>query len=322
MAHIRRTLMVLMAMSVALLASAGIPAVPASAQELKEIKIGFQKAGIFPAVKQRQTLELALKPRGISVKWVEFAFGPPLLEALNTGNVDFGYTGDAPPIFAQAARGNLLYVAALPSAGKNEAIVVPEDSPIRTLADLKGKRVGFAKGSSAHNTTVAALEKAGLTYADITPIYLAPADAVAAFAGGNLDAWTIWDPYLALAEKGKVRVLASAKDVHDANAFFLANREFTGKYPEIVALLNQTFAEESKWAEAHRPDIIKSLNEATGVDAEALTRSVNRSQFLVTPVTEKIAVTQQATADRFFKLGLIPKPIVVKDIVWTWTPNS
>ncbi len=320
MAQTRRTLI---AMSVALLASAGILAAPASPQELKEVKIGFQKAGIFPAVKQRQTLELALKPRGITViKWVEFAFGPPLLEALNTGNVDFGYTGDAPPIFAQAARGNLLYVAALPSAGKNEAIVVPEDSPIKTLADLKGKRVGFAKGSSAHNTTVAALEKAGLSYADITPIYLAPADAVAAFAGGNLDAWTIWDPYLALTEKGKVRVLASAKDVHDANAFFLANREFTGKHPEIVALLNQTFALESKWADARRPDIIKSLQEATGIGAEALTRAVNRSQFLVTPVTEKIVATQQTTADRFFKLGLIPKPIVVKDIVWTWTPNS
>lgn len=319
MAQTRRTLM---AMSVALMASAGILATPVSAQELKEVKIGFQKAGIFPAVKQRQTLEAALKPRGIAVKWVEFAFGPPLLEALNTGNVDFGYTGDAPPIFAQAARGNLLYVAALPSAGKNEAIVVPEDSPIKTLADLKGKRVGFAKGSSAHNTTVAAIEKAGLSYADITPIYLAPADAVAAFAGGNLDAWTIWDPYLALAEKGKVRVLASAKDVHDANAFFLANREFTGKHPEVVALLNQTFAEESKWADAHRPEIIKSLHDATGVDAEALARAVNRSQFLVTPVTEKIAATQQTTADRFFKLGLIPKPIVIKEIIWTWTPNS
>lgn len=319
MAQTRRTLM---AMSVALLASVGILAAPAAAQELKEVKIGFQKAGIFPAVKQRQTLELALKPRGIAVKWVEFAFGPPLLEALNTGNVDYGFTGDTPPIFAQAARGNLLYVAALLSAGKNEAIVVPEDSPIKTLADLKGKRIGFAKGSSSHNTTVAALEKAGLSYADITPIHLAPADAVAAFAGGNLDAWTIWDPYLALTEKGKVRVLAWARDVHETNAFFLANREFTGKHPEIVALLNQTFAQESRWADAHRPDIIKSLNEATGVDAEALTRAVNRSQFLVTPVTEKIAATQQATADRFFKLGLIPKPIVVKDIIWTWTPNS
>lgn len=312
----------LIGLSAALLASAGLLAAPASSQELKEVKIGFQKAGIFPAVKQRQTLELALKPRGIAVKWVEFAFGPPLLEALNTGNVDFGFTGDAPPIFAQAARGNLLYVAALPSAGRGEAIVVPEDSSIKTLADLKGKRVGFAKGSSAHNTTVAALEKAGLAYIDITPIYLAPADAVAAFAGGNLDAWTIWDPYLALTEKGKVRVLAEAKDVHATNGFFLANREFTGKHPQIVALLNQTFAQEARWADAHRPEIIKSLHEATGVDAEALTRAVSRSQFLVTPVTEKIVATQQTTADRFFKLGLIPKPIVVKDIIWTWTPGS
>jgi sulfonate transport system substrate-binding protein len=309
-------------LSAALLVSAGIAASPVEAQELKEVRIGFQKAGIFPAVKQRRTLENTLKARGIEVKWVEFQFGPPILEAINTGNVDFGYTGDAPPIFAQAARANLLYVAALPSAGANEAIIVPENSPIKTLADLKGKKIGFAKGSSAHNTTVAALEKAGIAYADITPVTLGPADAVAAFAGGNLDAWTIWDPYLALAEKGKVRVIASAKDVHEANAFFLANRDFTGKHADIVALLNQTFAQESKWASEHRPEIVQSLHEATGVDSEALTRAVNRSLFLVTPVTEKVVATQQATADRFFKLGLIPKPIQVRDIVWNWTPGS
>lgn len=291
-------------------------------QPVKEIRIGFQKAGIFPAVKQRRTLEEALKPRGIDVKWVEFAFGPPLLEALNTGNVDFGFTGDAPPIFAQAATANLLYVAALPSAGANEAIVVPEASAIRTVADLKGKRVGFAKGSSAHNTTVAALEKAGLAYSDITPVYLAPADATAAFAGGSIDAWTIWDPYLALVEKGKVRVISQAKDSHDSNAFFLANRAFTTAHPELVTLLNQTFADESRWAEAHKPEIIRSLHEATGVDAEAIKRAVDRSIFRVTPVTDAVVASQQATADRFFKLGLIPKAITVKEIVWVWTPNS
>jgi sulfonate transport system substrate-binding protein len=320
MSQTRRTL--LAGIAVALLAPVAMAASPAAAQELKEVRIGFQKAGIFPAVKQRRTLEDALKPRGIEVKWVEFAFGPPLLEALNTGNIDFGYTGDAPPIFAQAARANLLYVAALPSAGANEAIIVPEQSSIKTIADLKGKKVGFAKASSAHNTTVAALEKAGLSYSDITPVYLAPADAVAAFAGGNLDAWTIWDPYLALAEKGKVRVIASAKDVHEANAFFLANRDFTGKHPDLVALLNQTFAQESKWATEHRAEIVSSLHETTGVDAEALTVAVDRSLFLVTPVTDKIIATQQATADRFFKLGLLPKPVNVKEIVWTWTPGS
>ena len=146
-------------LAVAALLTAGLAA-PAFAEPLKEVRIGFQKAGIFPAVKQRGTLEAALKPRGITVRWVEFQFGPPILEDINTGNVDFGYTGDAPPIFAQAARANLLYVAAVPSIGYNQGIVVPADSPIKTLADLKGKKVGFAKGSSAHNTTVAALEKA------------------------------------------------------------------------------------------------------------------------------------------------------------------
>jgi sulfonate transport system substrate-binding protein len=320
MSPTRRTLIAGVALG--LLGSMAIASSPVAAQQLKEVRIGFQRAGIFPAVKQRHTVEDALKPRGIEVKWVEFAFGPPLLEALNTGNIDFGYAGDAPPIFAQVARANLLYVAALPSAGNNEAIVVPADSPIKTLADLRGKKVGFAKGSSAHNATVAALEKAGLSYQDITPVYLAPADGATAFAGGSIDAWTIWDPYLALTEKGKVRVLVSAGEVHEVTAFFLANKDFTGQHPDIVALLNQTFAQESKWADLHRPEILKSLHEATSVDIEALTRAVDRSQFLVTPVTDQIVATQQATADRFLKLGLIPRPINVKEIVWSWTPGS
>ena len=320
MSPTRRTLIA--GAALALLGSMGIASSPVAAQQLKEVRIGFQRAGLFPAVKQRHTVEDALKPRGIEVKWVEFSFGPPLLEALNTGNIDFGYTGDAPPIFAQAARANLLYVAALPAAGNNEAIVVPENSPIKTLADLKGKKIGFAKGSSAHNTTVAALEKAGLSYSDITPVYLAPADGATAFAGGSIDAWTIWDPYLALTEKGKVRLLVSAKDVHESNAFFLANKDFTGQHPDIVALLNQTFAQESKWADQHREEIVKTLHEATGFDTEAVARAVERSQFLVTPVTDSIVASQQATADRFFKLSLIPKAITVKDIVWNWTPGS
>jgi sulfonate transport system substrate-binding protein len=318
MSQSRRTII---GMAAALFAT-GLAVSPVAAQQLKEVRIGFQKAGIFPIVKQRGTLEAALKSRGITVKWVEFQFGPPILEAINTGNVDFGYTGDAPPIFAQAARANLLYVAAVPSAGLNQGIVVPADSPIKTLADLKGKKVGFAKGSSAHNTTVAALEKAGLAYTDITPVTLGPADAVAAFAGGNIDAWSIWDPYLALAENGKVRVIAFSRDVQESNSFFLANKDFTSKHADIVALLNQTFNEEGKWAAEHRAEVATSLREATGVDQAATTRAVNRSEYTVTPITDKIVATQQQTADRFFKLGLIPKAVDVKEIVWKWTPGS
>ena len=129
---------------------------------LKEIRIGTQKGGFFPAVRQRHTIENAFKPLDIDIKWIDFQFGPPLLEAINVGSVDFGYVGDTPPIFAQAAGARIRYVAAVKSDGNTQAIVVPQDSPIKTLADLKGKRIAFGKGSSAHNLLVAALEKAGL----------------------------------------------------------------------------------------------------------------------------------------------------------------
>ena len=312
---------VLSGLAAAAFLTAGVVA-PASAEPLKEIRIGFQKAGIFPAVKLRGTLEKVFKDKGITVKWVEFQFGPPILEAINTGNVDFGYAGDTPPIFAQAARANLVYIAAIPSLGYNQGIVVPENSPIKTLADLKGKKVGFGKGSSANNTIVAALEKAGLTYSDITPAYLGPADAVAAFASGNIDAWSIWDPYLSLAEDKKARVIAFSKDVQESNSFFLANKEFTAAHPSIVALFNDTFAAEGKWANANRAEVAAKLHEATGVDKTATTRAVERSSYTLQPISDTIIATQQETADRFFKLGLIPKAVDVKEIVWKWTPGS
>lgn len=295
---------------------------PSAAAELKEVRIGFQKAGIFPAVKQRQTLENALKGRGLSVRWVEFQFGPPLLEALNTGNVDFGYTGDAPPIFAQAAAANLLYVAALPASGQNEALIVPENSPIRSVGDLKGKRVGVAKGSSSHNTLLALLEKAGLAFTDITPVYLAPADATAAFSGGSIDAWVIWDPYLALAEGNKARVVAWARDGHQSNGFFLANRDFTKAHADVVTQIIEIFAAEVKWGDANRAKVASTLHEATAFNQEALSRAIGRSAFSVVPLNDAIVASQQRVADRFHKLGLIPKPIVVKDIVWIWNPGS
>src|SRR5438132_13603688 len=207
-----------------LLAAFASSPVPLSAQDKPaEIRIGTQKGGFFPAVRQRQTLENAFKPLGIEIKWIDFQFGPPLLEAINVGSVDFGFVGDTPPIFAQAGGARIRYVAAVKSDGDTQAIIVPKNSPIKSLADLKGKRVAFAKGSSAHNLLVASLEKAGLAWSDITPAPLAPADATAAFAKGSVDAWSIWDPYLALAElKDNARVIAFDKDIHKPSSFYIA----------------------------------------------------------------------------------------------------
>jgi len=229
-----------------------------------EIRIGTQKGGLFPAVRQRQTLENAFRPLGIEVKWIDFQFGPPLLEAINVGSVDFGFVGDTPPIFAQAGGAKIRYAAAVKSEGDNQAIIVPKESPIKTLADLKGKRVAFAKGSSAHNLVVAALEKAGLSWSDITPAPLAPADATAAFVKGSVDAWSIWDPYLALAElKEDARVLVFDKDVHKPNAYYIASSDFVEKYPSLVAKLNTTFASEGAWANAHHEEVAKAQAEVS-----------------------------------------------------------
>lgn len=162
------------------LAGTALPLRRARASEPGVLRIGYQKNGILAVAREQAAIEAALKPQGVTVRWVEFSFGPPLLEALNLGAIDFGQTGDTPPIFAQAAGANLVYAAAQPNGGSGSAILLPKGSSVATLADLKGKRVAFAKGSSAHNFTVAALEKAGLSYRDITPVLLAPADGAAA----------------------------------------------------------------------------------------------------------------------------------------------
>jgi sulfonate transport system substrate-binding protein len=286
-------------------------------QPLKEFRIGFQKAGLPVITRQQQLIEKELQPQGIAVKWVEFTAGPPLLEALNAGGVDVGWTGDAPPIFAQAAGANLVYVAALPSNGAGEAILVKPDSPIRSVADLKGKKIGVTKGSSAHNLTVAALERAGVAFSDVTPVYLSPADAAAAFASDKIDAWTIWDPFFAIAEtRHKPRVLTTSKDELAVNTYFLANKTFANANPQVVLKSVAALEQSARWSDTNRAEVARSLAEVTGVEITAQTIAANRAVFGVLPITEDIIRNQQATADRFFKLGLIPRAIVVKDAVW------
>ena len=236
-----------------------------------EVRIGFQKgSAILVLAKKRQVIEQRLKPLGIAVKWVEFQFGPPLLEALGAGAVDIGVVGDTPPIFAQAAKANLVYVASSPSS--QSAILVPEGSPIRKVEDLKGKKVAIAKGSSSHNLTVQALAKHGLSFKDIEPVYLAPADAVAAFSTGRVDAWTIWDPYFAIAEtKHKARVLTTSEEPGlDSNSFYLANRDFATRHPDVLKASLEELSAVTKWAGDNRDQLARISSEATGERTEYL----------------------------------------------------
>lgn len=298
-------------------AALAAPVLPLSAAASGLLRIGYQKNGILVVAKQQAAIEARLKPLGVAVRWVEFSFGPPLLEALGLGSIDLGQTGDAPPIFAQAAGANLVYAAAQEAAGSGAAILLPKGSAIRSLADLKGKRVAFAKGSSAHNLTVAALEKAGLTYRDIEPVTLAPADAAAAFARGSIDAWTIWDPYFAMAEAGEgVRILTLATEIARQNSYLLANRGFAeANAPVLIAALD-ALADVARWCGENRGEVAALLSQGTGVPLPATRRAVDRAEYVIGPVTPAIIAEQQRVADRFHALGLIPRPIRIADAVW------
>ena len=217
---------------------------------LKEIRIGYQKTGVLVIARQQAVLEKRFAGKQIGVKWIEFTSGPPLLEAMSTGSVDLGAVGDTPPIFAQAANANIVYVAGSPITN-GQGILVPANSGIRTIADLKGKRVGFTKGTSAHNVVIATLEKAGLTYEDITPVYLTPPDAGPAFANGSIEAWAVWDPYFAIGEKRQNgRILVNAHEVAKTNSFYLANRDFANTHVRETREVIDGLAEAARWAEA------------------------------------------------------------------------
>ncbi len=286
---------------------------------LREIRIGYQKNGVLVIARQRATLEQHFSPQNIAVKWVEFSSGPPMLEAMNVGSVDYGAVGDSPPIFAQAAGAAIVYAAGQPITN-GQGILVPAKSDIKSLADLKGKRVGFTKGSSAHSVTVQALEKAGLTYADITPVYLTPPDAGPAFANGGIDAWSIWDPYFAIGEsKQGGRILVNASEIAKANSFYIANRDFAKTNGQALQQIIDVTTRTASWAEANRDEVAKSLSAVTGIPLDIQTIAANRASFRVGPITDDIIATQQGVADRFFKLGLIPKQVNVRDAVWTPT---
>lgn len=288
----------------------------AVADPAKTLKVGTQKgAPILSALRRERGLETLLNPQGIEVQWVEFQFGPPMLEAMRIGAIDIGLVGDTPPIFAQAARSDLLYIAGHPSG--TSAILLPKGSTIASLAELKGKRVAFARGSSSHNLTVAALEKAGLRLDEITPIHLAPADAAAAFERGSVDAWTIWDPYYALYEtRPGVRVLAQSTEIAPQNSFFLGSRAYVAVNPRIIGQVVGDLARISRWAGDHREEISQLISEGTGVPLEPTRRAIARNPLVTHPITDAEIASQQQIADRFHRIGVIPNAIRVADQVW------
>ncbi|CAN5394905.1 sulfonate ABC transporter substrate-binding protein [soil metagenome] len=284
------------------------------------MRIGFQKGGgLLGVLKAQGTFEKTLRSKGWALTWYEFPAGPQLLEALSTGSVDFGYTGAPPPIFAQAAAKDVLYVGAEPTGESAEAIVVQPDSPLKTVADLKGKRVAVQKGSSANFLLLAALEHAGVAFSDIQPIYLPPADARAAFESNKVDAWSIWDPYLAAVQAQlKVRVVADYAGLLRTNSFYESSQAFATRAPEAIGWVLEELSRTGTWASANPAAVAEQLAPELGLPPSVVEIWQRRTRYGVQAIDATTIATQQKVADTFFEHKLIPRKIDVASAVWTW----
>lgn len=286
---------------------------PSRSRPPELVRIGYQKSSLLVLAKQQGTLEAPLRQRGVSIEWAEFPSGPALLEALNAGQLDLGYVGEAPPIFAQAASPDMVYVAVEQPSPKSEGIIVPKSSPITRIAELEGKSVALNKGSNVHYLLLRALAKEGLTLRDVNVVYLPPAEGRAAFENGTIDAWVIWDPYLASAEVALgARVVATAEGLADNHIFYVARRAFADEQAALLRVILEQLRVTDAWAQQHRDEVARQLGPLLGIDDRVSELSFARAAWGLRPITLETVSAQQRIADAFLEIGLLTTRLDVR----------
>ncbi|MEK1906966.1 MAG: aliphatic sulfonate ABC transporter substrate-binding protein [Pseudomonas sp.] len=293
----------------------------AQAADPATLRIGYQKGSASLVLAKQHGLLEARFPQ-TRIEWIEFPAGPQMLEALNIGSLDVGSTGDIPPIFAQAAGADLLYIGAEPPKPQAEVILVAKDSPIQSVSELKGRKVAFQKGSSAHNLLLRALAAAGLSIRDIQPVYLSPADARAAFERGSVDAWGIWDPfYSAVDLEGRARLLANGEGLGLSGPFYLAARPYAEANPGFIQPLLDELTRAEALTRSDEAGSIRLLAQFMGLPEAVIVRAFShRPPSPILPVSAEIVAAQQRTADLFLENRLLPKRVDVAKAVWQPVP--
>ena len=290
----------------------GAPAILAAPHE---VKISMQRSSVlFTVLKVKGTLVERLAPLGFTPSWHLFT---SVIEPMNAGAVDIhADVADAVPIFTQSAKAPLTFYARERGAPSAEAIIVPAESPIRTVADLKGKTVGVSRGSGSHYVLAAALKRAGLTFADIKPAYLQAPEGAVAFDQGSLDAWSIWDPFLAFAAaKRPVRVIADGSGLTTYHRYYLVNDRFVAAQPAVVATVYRALVEAGAWMRANPEEAVALLAPIWGDLPPAVVAAANsRRTYAVEPVERSQLGEQQAIADVFYEAKLIPRRIDATDV--------
>jgi len=302
----------------------GLLGLAGAAQADTALRIGYQKSStLLVLLKEQGTLERDLAAKGITVSWHEFTSGLPLVESLNVGNVDLtADVADTVPVFAQAAGAKLTYFARETPSPQAQAIVVPADSPLQSLADLKGKRIAVTKAAGSHYLLIAALEKAGLSFADIQPAYLTPADGRAALENGKVDAWVTWEPFVASAQRQQhVRILASGEGLASYQRYYLAATPYAQAHPEVLALVFAELQRTGQWVKQHPAEAARILGPQWGRLDEATVELANgRRSYDVQPVSRAALGEQQRIADAFHAAKLLPTAVDAS-AVELWTPS-
>jgi sulfonate transport system substrate-binding protein len=288
------------------------------------VAIGYQRSStLFILLKRTGELDKRLAALGYDVSWHEFTSG--LLESMNAGSVDLNAdVADAFALFTQAANAPLTYYAEETAAPSAQAIIVPENSPIHDIADLKGKRVAVARGSGCHYLLLAALKKAGLTLNDIQVRYLEAPDALAAFRGGNVDAWVIWDPFLAAEQRDHhVRVVADGRGgLVQYNRFYTATTAFANRHPDVLRVVFDELNATGKWVKAHPDEAAQILSPLWGnIAAPTVALANSRRSYDIVPVRRDQLAEQQRIGDTYYAAGLIPAALKATDIR-IWTPTA
>ncbi len=301
------------------LAGAGSVAFGADPEKLR---IGFQKSSTLTIfLKSRGTLEKALAPLGVTVQWHEFTSGLPLLESLNIGALDISAdVADAVPPFALAAGAKLTYYAIETPSPQAQAIVVRKDSPITSIAQLKGQKIAFAKGAGAHYLLLEALSKNGISIKDIEPAYLSPADGRAAFEGGNVAAWVIWDPFLAAVQRQSgARILSDGNGLASYRRFYLAATPYAQRRADVIAAVYAELQRAGAWIKANPVEAAQWNAPIIGLDTPTVEAANLRRTYRVQPVDAEALAEQQRIADAFTQAQIIPRKVVVAESA-VWRP--
>jgi sulfonate transport system substrate-binding protein len=309
----------------ALAAATGVAACGGTAQGAAAGKptfvIGQQESGIVSLVRDSG----ALRGAPYNIKWAVFPFGPPLVAAAASGQIDLGDVGDVPPINGAAHQLGFKVIGAENYAQATDFLIVPAGSKITSLADLRGKRVGVPVGSSAHGFLLNAVKSAGLSPQSVHFVNLAPAALQTAFRSGDVDAAALWNPQVALDVENGARILLAGHPPLDPNVGFyvgadkdLSNPTRRAQLADLLARLGRAY----HWGKEHQSVWIKDIEQETGIDAKTAATQVKSNLLEVAPVTPAIVKTEQGLAQTFYQAGQISRPVSVAGIVDNLLPTA